>query len=110
MVTVLAERGEYRYAGRGRLQTPQKSEDFSVEIGKIVSGTMQFQVRKRRGSAVTHVYFAGCEEEAVERCRPVLEELGVRAQLLPGCSRFRAFPEGEHLRDWIGCAGAFLRI
>lgn len=107
--TILAEKGEYGYAGRGRLQDLSDPAAFGRDVEKIISGTMQFQERKRQGSAITHVYFAGCGEAVLDVCRPGLEGLGVRGQMLPGCSCYRAFPEGEHLRDWIGCAGAFLR-
>ena len=110
VTTILAEKGAYGYAGGGRLQAMDDREVFGREVEKIVSGTMQFQERKRRGSAITHVYFAGCTEEELEACRPGLECLGVRGQMLPGCGRFRSFPKGEQLGDWISCAGAFLRL
>ena len=109
VTTILAENGAYGYAGGGRLQSPTDREAFGREVEKIVSGTMQFQERKRRGSAITHVYFAGCPEAALEACLPGLERLGVRGQMLPACERFCAFPKGECLGDWAGCAGAFLR-
>ena len=108
VTTILGEKGKYGYAGRGRLPNLSDPAAFGRDVEKIVSGTMQFQERKRQGSAITHVYFAGCGESVLDMCRPRLEELGVRGQMLPGCSRCRAFPEGEHLRDWISCAGAFL--
>ena len=108
VMSLLAEKGAYRYAGRSRINAPPGTEEFCEEVKRIVSGTMQFQETKRRASAITHVYFAGCEEFAA--CLPALQDLGLVAQPLPACGRFRALPEGQHLGDWAFCLGAFLRL
>ena len=110
VVSLLAERGNCRYAGRGRVFSRPGTEDFGREVAGVVSGAIQFQSAKQQTGPITHVYFGGCPEEGFAPCVAGIRALGPAVEPLPLCRRFRAFPEGEALGDWADCVGSFLRI
>ncbi len=109
VLSILVVNGEYRYSGYSRVFSEPGTVDFATEITRNVSGTLQFHSADRSEYAIQTVYYAGCSDDDFAVCTPELENLGLSAQPLPNCPRFRAAPEGVRLSDWLDCVGALLR-
>lgn len=109
VLSLLVENGAYRYSSRSRVFSEPGTLDFSTEITRSVSGTMQFHTTGRPASPLTDVFYAGCPDDDFEVCLAGIRELGLRVSRLPECPAFRTLPNGERLSDWLGCAEALIR-
>ena len=105
VLSVLVENGTYRYATRSRIFSEQGTLDFGTEIGRNVSGTIQFHSTGQNREPVTDLYYAGCPDDIFEVCIPDLQNLGLKVSRLPDWPAVQNVPQQIRLSDWSYCVG-----
>jgi len=107
VLSVLQEKGQYKYSGRSRLLSEPGTLDFGTEIVRIISGILQFQTASKSGEAITDVYYAGCLPEDFEACLPEIEAMNLKAAPFEDVDRIR-MPRWRKASDYLSCVGALM--
>lgn len=111
LLTVLLENGLYKYSSRARLLAERYTEEFAIAIQRAVSSIQQFQAVDSSGFSITDAYFCGCEQVVVDFCKPNIQNLGLKAQLLPDDPSVELSGEtnGKRLSDIVFLVGDLMR-
>lgn len=107
LLSVLLEKGRYKYSGRNRIFSEMGTLDFGTEIVRNISGILQFHTASNSQEAITQVYYAGCAPEDFVVSMDGINALHLTAEPLRDLNSVR-MPAGESMSDWISCVGAMM--
>ncbi|MEI7884736.1 MAG: pilus assembly protein PilM [Clostridia bacterium] len=104
--------GKYYFSTRGRILQPEGSEEFLNEFIQRISSINQFNKAQKTGQEIGAVYLVGSIAAEQDRCKQLLEPLGLQALLLTQLDTFvrknKIFDMENRLADYIYNLGSVL--